>query len=102
MTVCVDNARTPARVGGRSARWSHLTADTPDELHAFAAGIGLRLDWFQARCTSQVCWRGPCPHWHYDVTDSKRAEAIAAGAKPVDIRELGRIIGTRRSRADSR
>lgn len=47
MTVYVDDFRIPARVGRYNARWSHLFADTRSELHAFAAQIGLRCEWFQ-------------------------------------------------------
>lgn len=32
MTVYVDDMRRPATVGRISARWSHLTADTREEL----------------------------------------------------------------------
>lgn len=96
MTVIVDNFRAPARVGGIRARWSHLTADTPEELHAFAAKLGLKRDWFQAKCKHGKC--DPCPHWHYDVTDSKRTEAIALGARAVDLREMGDFIRERRQR----
>lgn len=95
MTVYVDNFRAPATVGRLRSRWSHLTADTREELHAFAASIGLRRDWFQAKC--KVEDESKCPHWHYDVTDGKRTEAIKAGAKPIDIRELGPIMQARRA-----
>lgn len=95
MTVYVDNFRAPARVGGISGRWSHLTADTVDELHAFAKQIGLRRDWFQGQCKFASC--DPCVHWHYDVVDAKRHEAIRAGAKSIDIRELGAIVSGRRT-----
>lgn len=71
MTVYVDDMRMPARVGRIEARWSHLMADTDEELHRFAASIGLRRRWAQYPGT----WKS-----HYDVTDSKRAQAIAAGA----------------------
>jgi len=74
VTVYVDDMRLPARVGQLRARWSHLTADTKDELHAFAAAIGLRRSWFQDK---------PRGLWHYDVTDSKRRAALAAGAVPI-------------------
>lgn len=98
MTVYVDNARIPATVGRFRARWSHLTADTPEELHAFAARIGLRRQWFQGRCKRSPEPAGtPCHHWHYDVTDAKRAEAIKAGAQPIDIRVLGALIAGRRA-----
>lgn len=99
MTVYVDNARIHALVGRNrvSARWSHLTADSQEELHAFAERIGLRRVWFQT-CKSPCSRPGvPCPHWHYDVTDQKRDQAIQAGAVPVDIREMGQIIRQRRN-----
>lgn len=95
MTVYVDNFRVPARVGGIRGRWSHLTATTQDELHAFAEKIGLKRSWFQAKCKYGKC--EPCPHWHYDVTDSKRDEAIRAGAVAVDLREFGDLIRARRA-----
>ncbi|MGI9002261.1 MAG: DUF4031 domain-containing protein, partial [Pseudonocardia sp.] len=48
MAIYVDNARIPAQVGPYRARWSHLFTDGPHEqLHAFAARIGLRRAWFQ-------------------------------------------------------
>lgn len=95
MTVYVDDFRAPATVGRLRSRWSHLSADTREELHAFAASIGLRRDWFQANCKLETAEK--CPHWHYDVTDGKRTEAIKAGAKPIDIREMGAIISARRA-----
>ena len=87
MTVYVDDFSCPARVGRLSARWSHLTADTPAELHTFAARLGLRRDWYQDRGDGR---------WHYDVTDSKRELAIRLGAVPVTCRRLGEIIRARR------
>jgi hypothetical protein len=42
MTVYVDDAATVASVGRITSRWSHPIADDPDELHAFAARLGLR------------------------------------------------------------
>lgn len=79
MTVYVDDARIPAQVGRLTARWSHLTADTKNELHAFAAAIGLRRAWFQDK---------PRGLWHYDVTESKRRQAIAAGAVEIPWRDF--------------
>lgn len=105
MSVYVDDFRRPATVGRTRGRWSHLTADTPGELHTFAASIGLRRDWYQGRCKYGPCPTvdGLCAHFHYDVTDNKRVEAIAAGALSIDIRELGAITSARRPafRADS-
>lgn len=98
MTVYVDAARIPARVGRVNARWSHLTADSPAELHEFAARLGHRREWFQAKCKYGKCptIEGVCAHFHYDVVDRKRTEAIALGAKPIDIREMGAVVSARR------
>lgn len=101
MTVYVDNARIPARVAGISGRWSHLTADTETELHEFAARIGLRRAWYQT-CKRPCHKTLPCVHWHYDVTDSNRAEGIAAGAQPIDIRQWAEITTARRASAVAR
>ena len=99
MSVYVDNFRCPARVGRIRARWSHLTADTPHELHEFADRLGQRREWFQARCSYGKCPNvdGVCAHFHYDVVDRKRTEAIALGATPIDLREMGAIISARRA-----
>lgn len=60
------------RVSARnSGQWCHLSADTEDELHAFAAKIGLKRAW------SQKCGT---PRVHYDLTPGKRALAVARGA----------------------
>jgi Protein of unknown function (DUF4031) len=51
MAVYVDDAGILAEVRNGSrvhvSRWSHLTADTQEELHEFAARLGLRREWFQ-------------------------------------------------------
>lgn len=99
MTVYVDDALIPARVGRFESRWSHLFADTPEELHAFAARLGLRRSWFQdpvvsgkprARLGSRAA-----ENWHYDVTEAKRRQAIALGAVAVTWRESADIISAR-------
>ncbi|QSM41677.1 DUF4031 domain-containing protein [Mycobacteroides abscessus] len=74
MTVYVDDMRMPARVGRLQARWSHLMADTDEELHAFAARLGLKRSWHQKPGTAIS---------HYDVTDSRRQEALRLGAVPI-------------------
>lgn len=94
MTVYVDDYQYPGRLEGRPVLWSHLLADTRDELHAFAAGIGLKREWFQPKCRAEDAEK--CPHWHYDVTEGKRQEAIAAGARPVTYREAGALLRDRR------
>jgi hypothetical protein len=99
MAVYVDDFRVPAAVGRIRGRWSHLTADSPQELVTFAEGIGLRRAWFQRRCKSARCpaVAGVCAHFHFDVTDAKRDDAIDAGAIPIDIRYLGDIVRARRT-----
>lgn len=101
MTVYVDNANIDAHVGRIKSLWSHLTADTPTELHEFAARIGLARRWYQGRCKSAKAGHcdqlaGSCVHFHYDVTASKRGEAIARGAVEVDLRRMGEILRARR------
>lgn len=78
MTVYVDDATIPATVPNgpvsHTSTWSHLTADTQDELHAFAARLGLRRSYFQDK---------PRGLWHYDVTKGKREQALRLGAVPM-------------------
>lgn len=66
MTVYVDDAVTL----WRGERWAHLMADTLDELHLFAAALGLPRRAFQNKTSGA----------HYDVTIALRDEAIALGA----------------------
>lgn len=97
MTVYVDNARIPATVGRLKDRWSHLTADTKDELETFARRIRLRPDWYQ-ECKRRCGREGePCPHWHYDITDAVRSRAVEAGAQPIDLRQMGALAAARRA-----
>lgn len=77
MSVYVDDAFCSDDPDGWG-KWTgggHLQADTLDELHAFAASIGLRRPWFQSR-------PGRPESDHYDLTASKRDAAILAGAIP--------------------
>jgi hypothetical protein len=54
----------------------HMTADRFDELHSFAAKLGLKHSYFQA---------GSMPH--YDLTPGKRAQAVALGAAEITAEE---------------
>lgn len=94
MTVYVDDSRRRARVGGITGRWSHLITDNPDinELHEFADRIGLRREWFQEFTKRPAGLYRP----HYDVTDSKRQEAIAAGATPIGVRDMSAVLARAR------
>lgn len=83
MSVYVDHAFAVGDWG----RWSgggHLQADTLDELHDFAARIGMRREWFQTK-------PGRPENDHYDLTRTLRERAISLGAMPED-----RRAGTRR------
>lgn len=85
MTVYVDaiikwpHARGIFRNGS-----CHLTADTVEELHAFAARLGMKRSWFQNQGRFE----------HYDLTPASRAVAVSYGAKEETTRE-----GARRRRA---
>jgi hypothetical protein len=86
LTVYVDNAFAVGDWG----RWSgggHLQADTVDELHEFAARLGLRPAWFQSK-------PGRPENDHYDLTRAGRERALALGAV-----DEGRAAGARRRRA---
>jgi hypothetical protein len=72
------------RVGARNGnQWCHLFCDTPaelDRLHDVAAMAGLRRSWFQAS--------PPASMPHYDLTPSRRAEALRFGAVEGDRYQL--------------
>ena len=77
--VYVDDAF----VSGDWGIWTgggHLQADTPEALHAFAARLGLRREWFQSR-------PGRPDRDHYDLTQTKRVQAIEMGAIPETVRD---------------
>ena len=81
MTVYVDDAATL----WRGHRWAHLMADTLDELHDFAARLGIPRRAFQDKTSGA----------HYDVTAQLREHAIALGAMPISRhrdRELMRLV----------
>ncbi len=71
--ILVDQPIWPAH--GR--RFAHLVSDESfDELHGFAAALGLPARAFHRD--------------HYDLPDDWWHRAVAAGAEPVDARELVR------------
>ena len=87
VTVYLDDWRQPAQLGPVDDRWSHLVADTDDELHAFAARMGMRREWFQDK-------PGRPHHAHYDLPERARAEALAHGAVEVTWRSSAGCCGT--------
>jgi hypothetical protein len=75
VAVYVDDAR----IRWRGMEWSHLVADTPDELHDAAARLGLRREWAQDKGRTL----------HYDLPEHLRVEAIELGvAVSITWREL--------------
>jgi hypothetical protein len=75
VTIWIDPPAWPAH--GRL--WSHLVSDTSyDELHVFAAAQGIPRRGFEGD--------------HYDVPQERYAGLVAAGARPVDGREVVRIL----------
>ena len=76
----------------RGRRWCHLVSDESlDELHAFAARVGIPERGFQGD--------------HYDIPEEHRAELLQAGAVAVPSRELVRRLraaGLRLSPAERR
>lgn len=57
----------------------HLFADTIEELHVFAAQIGMRRRWFQDKDLP-----------HYDLTTRRRRAAVALGAVELNREEVAR------------
>ena len=73
MTVYVDNAK---HLPGKMVMCL-MIADTVAELHGMADRIGLRREWFQPRNIP-----------HYDLSKTKRLEAVKAGAVELDRRGI--------------
>ncbi len=59
----------------------HLVADSLDELHDFATGIGLKRLWFQNHSR----------HPHYDLLGKRLAFALERGAVVIGSKQLVRI-----------
>jgi hypothetical protein len=76
----------------RGRRWCHLTADDGEELHRFAAELGLRRRWFQSK--PERPW-----HDHYDLPEEVRELALAYGAVALSTVEMGRMQADRRRAA---
>src|SRR5215203_3879458 len=70
-------------------RWCHLLADDEDELHAFAAALGIERRRFQTR---------PERPWidHYDIDERRRTTAIEHGAIELNRRQVVRLLARKR------
>lgn len=89
MAVYVDDMRMQATVGSVSGRWSHLTADTHDELAEFARVIGLRQSWIQYPGTYKE---------HFDLTEGMRQRALRNGAVPITLRQSAELLKAKRAK----
>jgi len=90
MAVMVDPLREYPDTGLPFTRWCHMAADGSfDELHAFAARLGIPRRFFQGD--------------HYDLPPHLRERAVELGAEEVDTRELRlRMAGPRGDRSRRR
>ena len=78
MPVYVDEIRVwPTKIRCFKGGSCHLTADTLEELHAFAHRLALRREWFQDHSVMP----------HYDLTPARRERALEFGAVFVSTRE---------------
>jgi hypothetical protein len=77
MAVLVDELREYPDVRWTMKHWCHMVSDASfDELHAFAAALGIPRERFQRD--------------HYDLPPVLRARALQQGAEQVPIAELAR------------
>jgi Protein of unknown function (DUF4031) len=90
MAVLVDPLREYPDAGLRWTHWCHMVSDADfDELHAFAAQLGIPRRGFQAD--------------HYDLPAHVRERAVELGAVEVGTGELVlRMAGARGERARAR
>lgn len=84
MTVYVDDMKAKF---GRMIM-CHMIADDPEELREMARKIGVPVEWVQYPNTYKE---------HFDIALSKRAAAVAAGAREITWRESSAMVQHRRS-----
>jgi hypothetical protein len=90
----------------KSRKWpygsvSHMYADTPNELHAFAERLGLKRRW----CSDHT--QPGSALLHYDLSPGKREEAVRLGAVEVDhsharLNGHWRSMGARKAEVEAR
>jgi hypothetical protein len=85
MSVYVD---TLIDYGWKLGPSCHLIADTEEELHNFAAKIGMKRAWFQ--CGDKHAMP------HYDLVSSRRKKAVELGAIEINRRQLSEKLNTYR------
>ena len=80
MAVLVDPLREYPDTGLPFSHWCHLVSDDSfEELHAFAAALGIPRRFFQGD--------------HYDLPEHLRARALELGAVPVEHARAARADG---------
>ena len=84
MAVYVDSASIPYR----NMKMNHLVADTQQELNVMAMKLELNPLWIQNANTYKE---------HYDVSLSKRHQAVKLGAIPVSPKELVKVMTRKRN-----
>jgi hypothetical protein len=72
-------------------KWAHLLADNVDDLHRFAARLGIHRASYQGPPRTSVP--------HYDVTSYERQRAIALGAIACSREEVVAIVRRMRRRS---
>jgi len=78
MAVYVDPIQNcPTNKNWPYTQFCHMIADTPKELKAFALIIDLKLSWYQEKSFP-----------HFDLTKSRRVEAIKMGAIDLNLRQF--------------
>lgn len=82
MSVYIDDMYRYSIGEFRGMRMSHMIADDEAELHALAARIGMKREWYQGD--------------HYDVPLTRRDLALDAGAQAITYRQAGAMRRRRR------
>jgi hypothetical protein len=80
MAVYVDDAFWP----WQGLKWCHLLADDIDELHRFAAGLGIHRTSYQGPPKTSAP--------HYDLTGFERKRALAHGARACSRDEIVAVV----------
>jgi hypothetical protein len=73
----------------RGLRWAHLLADDIDDLHRFAAALGIHRTSYQGPPRTSVP--------HYDLTAYERRRALAHGAIACSREEIVAVVRRMRS-----
>ncbi len=90
----MQNLRSPtesqaAKVFRAGKSFAHMTADTEEELVAFAVKMGMKREWLQEAGTYR---------FHFDITPRRFAKIVKQpGVKLMKVREFGILLRERRN-----